>query len=124
MNEPAMTYAGTAGHSGTDTSKAQAQDKPLQGRTQAAVIRKMFLAGERGLTVYELRRLLLPNFHHGQISSALTNLHRAGLICRLAEKRGRAKVYVLPQWVGDRVTETSTVKPKPPTECPHCGGAL
>jgi len=44
------------------------------------------------------------NVHHGSASSALSMLHEEGLIERLAEKRNRFSVYVLPEHVRGRDT--------------------
>jgi hypothetical protein len=43
-------------------------------------------------------------WHHGQASGALSDLHKAGLIARLVERRNRCSVYVLPEHVGGRAT--------------------
>lgn len=95
------TYAGTTGHSGTDTSEATAG---LRGQVQGRVLQHVAYSGERGITVKELRAMM-PSFHHGTLSSALTNMHRAGRIVRLVEQRGRCKVYVAPEHVAGRPTE-------------------
>jgi hypothetical protein len=42
---------------------------------------------------------------HGSVSRVLSDLHKAGLLCRLSEVRNRCKVYVLPEYVGGRETE-------------------
>ena len=118
--KPDMTYAGTAGHSGTDTSKAQAADLKRVGPVQRDVHREVARSGFVGRTVAELRREF-PQYHHGQISSALTNLHRAGKIVRLVQQRNRAKLYVTPSHVDGRKTEPPRTKPTT-TVCPHCGG--
>lgn len=107
-----LTYAGTSGHSGTDTSRDRAarQDNDgTTGRIQRMVQRALSIAGERGMTVAELRHYI-KDAHHGQVSSALTNLHRAGKIVRLSEKRDRCKVYVLRGYEAGRREEKPTVK--------------
>jgi hypothetical protein len=43
--------------------------------------------------------------HHGQASSALSVLHKAGRIVRLAEKRNRCHVYVMPNEAVGRVVQ-------------------
>lgn len=60
-------------------------------------------AKERGVTVAELRD---GNLHHGRISSALSILHRVGKLCRLSEKRDRCHIYVLPEYVNGRQTDS------------------
>jgi hypothetical protein len=67
------------------------------------VISALEVRGSTGVTVVDMRRMF--SWHHGQASSALTNLHKAGRIVRLAEKRDRCKVYVLPEHVLGRTTE-------------------
>lgn len=115
-----MTYAGTTGHSGSETSFRQATDMTRRGKSQRAVMRQLMHAGHYGMTVSELRKAL-PDLHHGQVSSALTNLHRAEKIARLSEVRNRAKVYVLSLHVDGRPVEKPRVK-QTHTVCPHCGG--
>lgn len=95
------TYAGTTGWSGTSTSEDAASHR---GLVQPAVMRQVERAGARGLTIRELRAAL-PNHHHGSLSSALTNLHRAGRIERLTLVRDRCKIYVTPGNVHGRYTE-------------------
>jgi MarR family protein len=88
-----MTYAdGTAGHSGTDSSAERVEiDGPALSmrlrETEIAVRRR----GYHGMTVVELEQIAL--IHHGRASSALTNLHKAGLIARTAHRRDGCKVY-------------------------------
>lgn len=96
------TYAGTTGWTSTDTSREQA-DPTKQVSTQEWVLRAITGQGAIGATVAELRMGTFA--HHGQVSSALTNLHRAGRLARLVERRGRCHVYVLPEHVGDRPTQ-------------------
>lgn len=104
------TYAGTTGHSGTDTSRAQADDLPKHGRAQAWVLRSAANLGAQGVTIVDLRSWF-SEMHHGTLSSALTNLHRDGRLARLVDKRDRCHIYVLPEHVGDRPTEPPTARP-------------
>lgn len=105
-----LTYGGTSGWSGTDTSqeRAAAEDGDgTTGKVQRLVLGSVHAQRERGMTIAELRGHFQGR-HHGSLSSALTNLHRAGKIARLSEKRGRCKVYVTPQHVMGRETEAPT----------------
>lgn len=93
----------TTGHSGTDTSREQAKS----GKARLAQSQVMFHFqswSTTGRTVAELRAAM-PDYHHGSISSALTNLHRAGTLARLVEKRDRCHVYVLADCVNGRPTQ-------------------
>jgi hypothetical protein len=104
IDHPELTYAGTSGWSGTDTSEERARREDSNGKTlhvQSIVMAHVSRQGMDGRTVAELRRAL-PQMHHGSISSALTNLHRAGMLVCLTEKRERCHVYVRPEFVNGR----------------------
>jgi len=96
----------TTGHSGTDTSAALARDEAESGAASKR-LREVYIwlvaKGRRGGTVGELRHE--SGLHHGQASSALTNLHRQNRIARLVEKRNRSHVYVTTEDVDGRDTE-------------------
>jgi hypothetical protein len=103
--QPSLPYAGTEGYAGSDTSKAQAQADAVSGvasKRQRYVLILASRAGERGITVAELRDTSL---HHGRVSGALSVLHKTGRLLRLTEVRDKCKVYVLPQFAKDRPTE-------------------
>lgn len=96
----------TTGHSGTDTSAALARDEAISGRASARLNEVLIWVAAKGLrggTVGELRAE--SGLHHGQASSALTNLHRQGRIARLVEKRNRSHIYVTTADVHGRATE-------------------
>lgn len=59
--------------------------------------------GPDGATWYEVGDSL--KIHHGQSSSALSDLHRTGSLARLRKKRKKCSVYVAPVYVNDRETE-------------------
>jgi hypothetical protein len=103
---PVLPYAGTAGHSGTDTSEARARTEDAIGTThsrQQHTLSLLLSAGIKGMTVHELCDL--TGWHHGQASAALTNLHKGKRIARLTEKRARCKVYASLMCVARRNTE-------------------
>jgi hypothetical protein len=96
----------TSGHSGTDTSRDRALTESRSGTTkqrQRLTLRYVGSFGATGLTVKTLREI--TGWHHGQASATLSNLHKAGSICRLAQTRDKCKVYVTPDWTLDRPTE-------------------
>lgn len=106
MTDDALPYAGTAGWSGSDTSRESAEREAEQGvalarlRTVLAHLREW---GPNGCTVAELRDY--TGEHHGKVSGALSVLHLQGRIARLAdpdERREGCAVYVLPEHVLDR----------------------
>lgn len=108
---PFKTYAGTSGWSGTDTSAERVEREDSDGTTtkrQREVYRLILQTGAKGMTVKELREE--TGMHHGQASSALTNLHRGGMLCRLTEKRDRCKVYVTPSYAYGRTVEPFRAK--------------
>jgi hypothetical protein len=101
----ALPYAGTEGYAGSDTSRQRAIDDAVSGTASKRQRYILILAGrakERGITVAEIRDGTL---HHGRISGALSVLHKVGKLSRLSETRGKCKVYVLPEYVNERVTE-------------------
>ena len=63
------------------------------------------VAGPFGLTWAELGEK--EGWHHGRVTSVLSNLHRDGYATRLAGKqstRGRSSIYVLPEFTEGRAT--------------------
>jgi hypothetical protein len=112
--EPVLPYGGTtmartSGHSGSDTSAERAEREDANGTTrqrQARVLALLVTRGQRGATWQEVAAGL--GLHHGQASGPLSNLHKAGRIERLAERRNRCAVYVLPEHVAGRETSAYT----------------
>lgn len=105
----------TAGHSGTDTSRDRALDETASGTSkhrQETTLELLREGGLHGITVIELRRI--TGWHHGQASAALSNLHKAGQVVRLAEVRDRCKVYVLPGFACAKPTEEFASRVKKP----------
>lgn len=102
---PALTFAGTSGWSGSEASEDRALEDDLDGSTKArqlAVLRFVRSQGETGATWCDAGDGL--GLHHGMVSSALSNLHRAGLLARLTVRRNRSSVYVAPEFVDGRET--------------------
>lgn len=96
----------TSGWSGSDTSRERAVADDASGETsrrQRLVLNLLRDAGARGLTWKELSTS--TGMHHGQASGALSNLHLAGRVARLSERRGRCHPYTLPEYVGGRETD-------------------
>lgn len=116
----------TSGHSGGETSRDSVIAQDQTGKTGTQQRQTLGLAGTSnviigrrtggtfGITCHEVAAA--TDMHHGQASRSLTVLHKAGLICRLRDKRGRASIYVLPEYVQGRETiEPRTNKAKPLT---------
>lgn len=108
-------YAGTEGFSGTDTSRERAESKAATARhRQNSLLRYLRARRAQGATVAEIKETASPRGtgalprefeHHGTASGTLSILHRTGQIARLTETRGRAHVYVLPEFVDGRAFE-------------------
>lgn len=101
----ALPYAGTSGHSGSSTSRERAERRDSTGltsATQKALLEVAKREAADGVTVAEARGIL--DAHHGTVSGALSNLHMEGFLARLAERRNRCQVYVLPEHVEGRET--------------------
>jgi hypothetical protein len=93
----------TGGWSGSDASRDRAVGEARSGRVQKRqqkVWNAVRLAGLDGMTWWEVGAAL--GMHHGAASGALSNLHKAGRLVRLKERRGGSSVYVLPHAVNGR----------------------
>ena len=89
---------GTSGHQGGSSKAAE----PSRRRIIDMVLDDLREAGARGLTWRDLSATY--GMHHGQASSALSNLHRSGAAVRLQETRERCGVYVTPGNTQGRLT--------------------
>lgn len=94
------------GHSGSETSEEAAR-RPGVGKKTMEVHRLLETARREGLIAREVG--VLTGLSHGAASGALSRLHRAGLVERLTERRGRQQVYVAPEYVDGR--ETAAYRP-------------
>lgn len=118
VSAPVLPYNGSSGWSGTDSSKERADRDDAFGSTkkrQEYILNLLKSRGEEGATWKEVSALSM--MHHGQSSGALSVLHKDGEIARLTEKRDRCRVYVLPEYVHGRETDTQGRK----HTCPECG---
>lgn len=109
-DQPELPYGSdddrTSGFAGSETSEARAREADQSGATGHRQMQAMWAleaAGIKGLTWRELGDEI--GLHHGSASGVLSVLHKAGQIDRLAEKRNRCKVYVLPHNTGGRAIE-------------------
>lgn len=103
---PVLPYGGTSGWSGSETSKDRATKADSDGITSVRQRQTLILlrnSGTHGMTWSELAEVL--DWHHGTASGALSVLHKAGIIARLAQKRNRCAVYVAPEHIDGRATE-------------------
>jgi len=118
-----VPYNGTAGWSGTDTSKQRAIDNINSGRelnNQQLALHLLKKAGLNGLTWKELSTA--TGWHHGTASGVLSVLHKSRAIIRTIKKRDRCKVYVH-QDFKDNVLLHEIYKQKE-ILCPHCGNDI
>jgi len=93
----------TAGWSGSDASHERASDEAVSGAASARqrkVIALLLGAGARGLTWHEIADR--TGQHHGQVTGALSVLHKTNHIARLRQKRAGSSVYVHLSFVNDR----------------------
>lgn len=97
---------------------------------QAVVLTMMSANQGKGMTWREVASA--TGLGHGTVSGILSNLHAAGKLARLRETRDRLRVYVTPEWVLERQTESpkktrqnallddmAAVLTKVPTKCEH-----
>jgi len=114
MNLPELPYNGSSGWSGSSGSRDRANAADRSGVTaerQNDALNLLEKAGQGGLTWSELA--FHYGWHHGQASGALSNLHKGGWIERLQETRERSHIYVLPEWVLFRPTDSFGRKSHP-----------
>jgi hypothetical protein len=120
MELPFKPYAGTSGWRGSEASHDRVIEDDVSGATgkrQKQTLVALGAAGIRGLTWKELGEMF--DWHAGQSSGCLSVLHLEGMVARLALRRNRCSIYVLPAFVNGRnITERKT------NSCKHCGGAL
>lgn len=96
----------TAGWSGSEASHDRARDEAAAGisaKRQRIILDLLATQRARGATWREISAQMW--WHHGQASGALSVLHKAGRIVRLAKahNRERCSVYVLPEYVEGRL---------------------
>lgn len=92
-----------SGHAGNATSRERQEREDAVGLTrsrQAKALDLLLQAGAHGLVVAEVEHLL--DVGHGQASSALSHLHRAGRVVRLTDRRNTQELYVHPDYVNGR----------------------
>jgi DNA-binding MarR family transcriptional regulator len=119
MSSAYVPYNGTAGWSGTDTSKQRAIDNVESGRelnNQEFALHLLKRASVGGLTWKELATF--TGWHHGTASGVLSVLHQSGAIVRLHSARDRCKIYVHQNYKDQVKHEVYKKKEK---LCPHCG---
>lgn len=119
---PYRPYKGTAGWSGTDTSKARAVLNSVSGQeanNQARALSYLKLAGVQGMTWKELAES--TGWHHGTASGVLSVLHQSGAIVRAIKARNRCKIYVHQNYKDEVVHEVYKKREK---LCPHCGNDI
>ena len=105
MSMPHMIAYGNqgSGDAGNESSRARrliADKTGLTGKRQKVIYQLVTLAGSDGMTVGEVENH--TRLGHGQASSALTHLHRAGHIQRITEQRMKQEIYVHPDFRNDR----------------------
>lgn len=103
MSDTPYSGGTSSGWSGSPTSRDRAQREDstgVTGRRSRQVLALLTDAEDRGMTDAEVQDVL--GVGHGVSSGALTRLHKAGRIARLAERRSGNEIYVVPASVGDR----------------------
>jgi hypothetical protein len=122
MSSAYVPYNGTAGWSGTDTSKLRAVENLVSGREenhQQLALRILKSRGTEGATWKELA--IDTGWHHGTASGILSVLHQSGAIVRLYTVRNRCKVYVHQNYKDEVRSEPYKKREK---LCPHCGNDI
>jgi hypothetical protein len=96
-------YPGGSGSAGSETSAEREHREDtggITGQRQAEVYNFIRACGPKGATVGDVEDVF--HVHHGVASGALTRLHRAGKLERLAEARNGMHIYVTPGYAQGR----------------------
>lgn len=102
-----------SGHAGNATSRERQQREDASGMTlsrQEAALELVQTSGAEGVTVAEAEGFL--SVGHGQASSALSHLHRAGRVTRLKDRRRSQEIYVVPEHVNGRKESPYNARPQ------------
>lgn len=105
MSNPDLIYNGTEGHNQAPASRERAERRAADGTAsavQALILGDLDRHGYFGSTCHEAEPRL--GISHESYTGARTNLHARGVITRLAERRERRHVYVLPEFAEGRDT--------------------
>ncbi len=92
---PSLPYNGHSGHvAGSETSKARAMSEDASGVTASR--QKQILEALQGCKVgYTWKELAGKlGLHHGQISGALSALHKDGWVFALKQERNGSQIYM------------------------------
>lgn len=121
MSQAFVPYNGTAGWSGTNTSKARALDNVKSGRELNNQQKALALLKNNpaGLTWKEFADA--TGVHHGTASGVLSVLHKVGAILRSANVRNGCAIYYHIQYSDSIINQAYKKKEK---LCPHCGNDI
>lgn len=98
------TYADGSYGGNSEASRDLERDQHATFTDQQSVVLALaFDAGPRGVTGHDIQ--VATGWGDSPKSRALSNLLRDGKLVRLAEKRDRGSIHVLPEHAGDRPTE-------------------
>ena len=118
-NQPFVPYNGTAGWSGSDTSKERALYNLRTGKEYNNQQKALALLKDNpaGITWKELAEA--ADIHHGTASGVLSVLHKSGAILRSANVRNRCAIYYHLQYSDSIINQVPKKK-----SCPNCGHTL
>ena len=121
MSQAFVPYNGTAGWSGTETSKDRAMYNLRTGKEYNNQQKALALLKDNpaGLTWKEFSEQ--TGVHHGTASGVLSVLHKAGAILRSTRIRGGCKIYYSIKYQEVIADEPYKQKAK---LCPHCGNDI
>ncbi len=121
MTSTYVPYNGTAGWSGTDTSRERAMYNLRTGKEYNNQQKALALLKDNpaGLTWKELAEA--AGVHHGTASGVLSVLHKSGAILRSSRIRNGCKVYFHMEYNGVVRDEPYKAREK---LCPHCGNDI
>lgn len=98
IDDDVLTYNGTTGavHQPASQERAQREAKTGTAKERATRILELLEHQPNGMTWKQLGALM--NLHHGQVSGALSNLHKSGHVFMLQKQRDRCHPYCHIKW--------------------------
>ena len=97
---------------GSDTSRARALNEDANGtasRRRLDILELLRVAGPAGMTWQEIATA--TGLHHGQVSGALSVMHKDRQVAALRIKRNRCHPYIHAQWAQEHPRDMVILEP-------------
>lgn len=105
-------FSSTPFVAGSDTSRERARIEDTNGtasKRRKHILELLRVAGPAGMTWQEVAEK--TGLHHGQVSGALSVMHKDGWVASLRIKRNRCHPYIHAQWAQDHPRDMVQLEP-------------